>query len=231
MRNIWFTIYSSTKDDDKYIGLENYRTLLELLLIPAIQNKINRNKKAQKIMLDFSPHLENDNVENFIKWHYNKKPYEGIINLDVSTKGVDWNTMTDQERKDFLIEKWKVLFNNLSDDYFVVDKYEVIKSLEELKKEKWKHTSLLFKKKLKYNKEIYSIIMDVSVEKASLALVRESDEKWFILKEYEPWKIMMNANFKNFKLINEDTLMLENKTIFLPPEVFDLKEVLTEKKL
>lgn len=229
MKNIIFTAYFSKLEN--FVDLPDYNIVMELLMIINIQDKLNREKKMRKIMYCLSTNLEEDNIENFHENYYKKKVWQGIVNLDVSAKYINWNTLTDQKKKDFLIEKWKVLFNNLSDDYFVVDKSEVLKSLEELKKEEWKHTSLLFKKKLKYNKEIYSIIMDISVEKASLALVRESDEKWFILKEYEPWKIMMNANFKNFKLINEDTLMLENKTIFLPPEVFDLKEVLTEKKL
>lgn len=227
MKNIWFTMYSSVKDDDKYVGLNNYRTLLEILMIPAIQDKINREKKAQKIMLMFYPDLKADDVEYFKELFYNRKPFQGIVNLSVTSKGLDWNSLSDQEKKNFLIEKWKILFENLSEDYFVVDKSEVIKSLENLKDEDWKMTSLLFKKKLKYNKESYSIVMDTSVDKAQLVLVRESDEKWFLLKEYsEPWRVMTDANFKTFKLIDNDTLLLENKMIFLPAEMFDLKEIL-----
>lgn len=48
MKNIWFTVYTSTKDDDKYIGIADYRTLLELLLVPAIQDKINQDKRRRK---------------------------------------------------------------------------------------------------------------------------------------------------------------------------------------
>jgi len=221
MKNIWFTIY--TGDQEKYDKIGNYRTLLEILMIPAIQNKLNRDKKMSKVMYCLSERLEADNIENFRKNYYEKKVWEGLVNLDVSFKNINWNSFSDQEKKDFLIEKWKVLFSNLSDDYFIVDKSEVINSLDKLRTEEWKHTSLLFKKKLKYNKELYSIVMDISVEKAKLALVRESDESWFILKEYEEvWKIMMDANFKNFKLAG-DILTLDNKTFFLPSEVIDLR--------
>lgn len=225
MKNIWFTIYSSTKDDDKYVGLANYRTLLEILLIPTIQDKINREKKIQKYMLMFSDKIENDDINHFKNLHYEKKIKDGIVNLYVSTKNIDWNNFSDWERKDFLIEKWKVLFNNLSDDYFVTDKSEVIKALEELKNKEWKITSVIFKKKLKYNKETYSVVMDISPQKAELALLRDSDEKWIRLKDYETWKITTDANFKNFKL-DGDILTFNNARIFGSPEIFNLKDVI-----
>ncbi|WP_300691577.1 hypothetical protein [Chryseobacterium sp.] len=229
MRNIWFTIYSSTKDDVKFIGLNNYRTLLELLFIPAIQDKINREKKVQKIMLDFFPDLERDKVEYFRELFYEKKPYDGIVNISISTKDLNWNSLSDKERKNFLIEKWKVLFNNLSDDYFVVDKSQVIDTLEKLKNQEWKITSSPFKKKVKYNKENYSVVMDITTERSQLALVRDSDKKWFPLKDYETWKIETDANFKGFQL-EEDTLTLVYKnffnTMFESPAIFDLKEII-----
>ncbi len=78
MKNIWFTVYTSTKDDDKYIGIADYRTLLELLLVPAIQDKINQDKKAQKIIISLS---DEDYIEHFKKLYQNKKPWQGIINL------------------------------------------------------------------------------------------------------------------------------------------------------
>ncbi len=221
MRNIWFTIY--TGSIDKYLGIGNYRTLLEILLIPAIQDKINREKKVQKYMLMFNPDLEFDNVEYFKELFYQKKGYDGIVNISISTKNIDWNNLSEKEKKDFLIEKWKVLFNNLSDDYFVTDKREVIDALEKLKGEEWKISNSLFKKKLKYNKEVYDIVMDVSTEKAELALVRVSDKKKINLKDYETWKIMTDANFKKFKL-EGDILTFENSSIFGMPETFDLKE-------
>jgi hypothetical protein len=226
MRNIWFTIYSRSKDDEKFIGLRNYRTLLEILLIPAIQDKLNRDKKAQKIMFCLLPDLEEDLIDSFVKNYSNKKKLnQGIINLEASSKGINWNILTDQEKKNFLIEKWKILFNNLSDDYFVTDKSEVLKSLEELKDQEWKITSKPFKKKLKYNKEIFNVVIDISVERLELAIERESDGKWYKLKEYEAWKMMTDANFKNFKL-DGDSLIIENSSIFGAPEVFDLKSVL-----
>ncbi|WNI35972.1 hypothetical protein [Chryseobacterium sp. SG20098] len=229
MKNIWFTIYSSTKDDDKYIGLNNYRTLLEILLIPAIQDKINREKKVQKIMLDLFPDLENDKIEYFKELFYEKKPYDGIINISISTKTISWNHLSEDERKDFLIEKWKVLFSNLSDDYFLVDKSEVIKSLDELKNKEWKVTTSPIKKKLKYNKDVYTIVMDLSTERAQLALVRNSDQKWIKLKDFETWKIMTDANFKNFKL-DGDILAFSYSsvfnTLFTAPEIFNLKEII-----
>lgn len=221
MRNIWFTIY--TGSIDKYLGIANYRTLLEILLIPAIQDKINREKKVQKYMLMFNPDLEFDNVEYFKELFYQKKGYDGIVNISISTKNIDWNNLSEKEKKDFLIEKWKVLFNNLSDDYFVTDKREVIDALEKLKGEEWKISNSLFKKKLKYNKEVYDIVMDLSTEKAELALVRVSDKKRINLKDYETWKIMTDANFKKFKL-EGDILTFENSSIFGMPENFDLKE-------
>lgn len=224
MRNIWFTIYSSNKDDHKYYGLANYRTLLEILLIPVIQNKINRDKKVQKIMFCLISDLEKDLIDNFRNNYYNKKVVTGgIINLDTSTKNIDWNNLSEAERKDFLIEKWKVLFNNLSNDYFVTDKSEVIDALEKLKGEEWKISNSLFKKKLKYKEEVYDIVMDLSTKKAELALVRVSDEKRINLKDYETWKIMTDANFKKFKL-EGDILTFENSSIFGMPETFDLKE-------
>ncbi|WP_326981704.1 hypothetical protein VUJ46_15905 [Chryseobacterium sp. MYb264] len=227
MKNIWFTMYVLPKHNDKYIRLGNYRTLLEILMIPAIQNKINRNKKAQKIMFCLIPEMDEDLIDSFRSNYFNKERLNGgIINFNATSKGINWNSYTDQERKDFLIEKWKVLFANLSDDYFVVDKSEIIDSLEKLRKEDWKQTSLLFKKRLKYNREAYSVVMDISVERAKLALVRDSDEKCFVLKEYEEvWRIMTDANFKNFKL-DGDILSFENKTFFLEPEVFDLRELI-----
>lgn len=227
MRNIWFTIYSSTKDDAKFIGLNNYRTLLELLLIPEIQDKINRDKKVQKYMLMFSENIENDDIELFKNLHFEKKVTDGIVNLYVATKNIDWNNLSEQKRKDFLIEKWKDLFNNLSDDYFVTDKSEVIKSLDELKNKDWKITNSPFKKKVKYNKENYAVVLEISTQRAQLALVRDSDEKWFALKDFETSKIQTDANFKGFNL-DGDILTFVYKNIFNAmfesPAVFDLKE-------
>ncbi|ATN05592.1 hypothetical protein CRN76_09350 [Chryseobacterium indologenes] len=229
MRNIWFTIYSSPKDDDKYEGITNYRTLIELLLIPAIQNKLNRDKKVQKYMLMFSNNIESDDIKLFKDLHYEKKVEDGIVNLYVSTKTINWNNLLEQERKDFLIEKWKVLFSNLSDDYFVTDKSEVITSLEELKNKNWKITSSPFKRKVKYNKENYAVVLDVTTNRAQLALVRDSDGKWFKLKDYDTWKIMTDVNFKGFQL-EGDTLTFVYKnffnTMFESPVVFDLKEII-----
>lgn len=230
MRNICFTIYSSTKDDDKYIALNNYRTLLEILLIPAIQDKINREKKAQKIMFCLLPELEKDLIDNFKRNYVNKKIVNGgIINLEASSKGVDWNNLSEHERKDFLIEKWKVLFNNLSEDYFVTDISEVIASLDELKNKDWKITSSPFKKKVKYNKENYSVVLDITTERAQLALVRDSDNKRFLLRNFETSQIHTDANFKSFKL-EGDTLSFDYKnffnTMFESPAAFNLKEIL-----
>lgn len=229
MRNIWFTIYSSNKDDAKFIGLPNYRTLLELLLIPAIQDKINRDKKIQKYMLMFSENIENDDIELFKKLHFEKKIKDGIVNLYVATKNINWKNLSEQERKDFLIEKWKVLFGNLSDDYFATDKSEVIKSLDELKNKDWKITNSPFKKKVKYNKENYAAVLDISTQRAQLALVRDSDEKWFALRDFETCKIKTDANFKGFTL-DGDTLTFVYKnifnTMFETPAIFDLKEVI-----
>jgi DNA polymerase III delta prime subunit len=227
MRNIWFTIY--TGSIEQYSGIANYRTLLEILLIPAIQDKINREKKIQKYMLMFSDNIEVDNIELFKDLHYEKKVRDGIVNLYVSTKDIDWNKLSEQERKNFLIEKWKVLFDNLSDDYFITDKLEVLKSLDKVKNQEWRITSSPFKKKLKYNKEVFTVVMDISTERAQLALVRVSDEKWFALKDFETWKIQSDANFKNFKL-DGDILTFGYKnifnTMFESPAIFDLKEVI-----
>lgn len=224
MRNIIFTAYFSNLED--FLDLPDYNAVMEPLMIIHVQDKLNREKKMRKVMYCLSKNLESDYIENFIKNYYNKKVWEGLVNLDVSAKHIDWNSLTDQEKKDFLIEKWKVLFSNLSDDYFVVDKSEVIQSLEELRKSEWRISYPLFKKKLKYNKDIYDIILEVSPQKAELLLIRDSDEKRFNLKNYQARKILFDINFKNFKIINDDTLMLENKTIFLAPEVFNLASII-----
>ncbi|WP_343657917.1 hypothetical protein [Chryseobacterium sp.] len=226
MRNIWFTIYTGSVNE--YERIANYRTLLELLLIPAIQDKLNRDKKVQKYMLMFSNNIENDDIKLFKDLHYEKKVADGIVNLYIATKNIDWNNLSEQDRKDFLIEKWKVLFNNLSDDYFVTDKSEVITSLEELKNKDWKITNSPFKKKVKYNKESYAVILDVTTERAQLALLRDSDGKRFKLKDYETCKISTDANFKGFQL-EGDTLTFVYKNffnaMFESPAVFDLKDV------
>jgi hypothetical protein len=228
MRNIWFTIYSSIRDDDKYKGLNNYRTLLEILLIPAVQDKINRAKKAQKIMFCLLPELEMDLIDNFKSNYSNKKVVSGgIINLEASSKGIDWNNLSEQGRKDFLIEKWKVLFNSLSEDYFLTNKSEVIASLDKLKNKDWRITSSVFKKKVKYNKESYTVMMDITTERAQLALIRNSDEQWFKLKDFETWKILTDANFKSFKL-DGDVLVFSYSSVFNvlfgSPEIYNLKE-------
>lgn len=224
MRNIMFTAYFSKLEE--FADLPDYNAIMELLMVINVQDKLNRAKKMTKVMFCLITDREKDNVENFIKNYHNKKVWQGLVNLDVAAKNINWNTLSDQEKKDFLMEKWKVLFNNLSDDYFVVDKSETIKSLEELKHSEWKITSYLFKKKLKYNKEIFDIVLEISPAKAELALIRVSDEKWFKLKEFKTRQILFDTNFKSFKLIDNDTFILENKTIFLPPEIFDLKEIL-----
>lgn len=180
-------------------------------------------------MLDFFPDLERDKVEYFRELFYEKKPYDGIVNISISTKDLNWNSLSDNEKKDFLIEKWKVLFNNLSDDYFVVDKSEVIDALEKLKNQEWKITNSPFKKKVKYNKESYTVMLDITTERAQLALVRDSDEKWFPLKDFETCKIITDANFKGFQL-EGDTLTFVYKNffnaMFESPAIFDLKEVI-----
>lgn len=224
MRNIMFTTYFSKLEE--FLDLPDYNAVLEILLAIKIQDKINRDKKAQKIMISLSSNIDEDYIEHFVENYYNKKKVlMGIINLSISTKHINWNILTDQEKKAFLIEKWKVLFNNLSDDYFVVDKSEVIKSLEELKHEEWKLSIPLFKKKLKYNKEAYEFILETSPEKADVILIRDSDNKKINLKSYQTRQTMYDTNFKNFKL-DGDILTLENKTFFLPPERFDLEEIL-----
>jgi hypothetical protein len=230
MRNIWFTIYSSSRDDSKFIGINNYRTVMELLLIPAIQDKLNREKKAQKIMFCLSPELEKDLTDNF-KSNYSSRRIVngGIINLEASSKGIDWNNLSEQGRKDFLIGKWKVLFGNLSDDYFVTDKYEVIKSLDELKDQDWQIRIRPMKKKVKYNKETYSVVIDLSTKRARLTLVRDSDESWALLKDYETWKVLTDANFKSFKQ-EGDILTFSYSSVFnslfSTPEIFNLKEII-----
>ncbi|RKF37134.1 hypothetical protein BCY89_05645 [Sphingobacterium siyangense] len=229
MKNIWFTIYSSTKDDTEFIGLNNYRTLLEIMLIHYIQDKINREKKAQKIMFCLIPELDTDLLDNFKKNYDNKKIVNGgIINLEASAKGINWNNLIEQEKKDFLIEKWKVLFDNLSDDYFLTDKSKVIESLEELRNKDWKIVSSPFKKKVKYNNQSYTVMLDITTERAQLALVRDSDEKWFPLKDFETSKISTDANFKGFQLEGDNlTFVYKNffNAMFESPAVFDLKEV------
>ncbi len=227
MRNIWFTIYTGSIDN--YQGITNYRTLLEVLLIPAIQSMINREKKIQKFMLMFSDSIECDDIKLFTDLHYNKKVRDGIVNLYISTKDLDWDNLSEQERKDFLIEKWKVLFNNLSDDYFVTDKSEVISSLEELKSKEWKIINSPFKKKLKYNKESYSVVIDITTQRAQLALKRISDEQWFPLRDYDASKIHTDANFKGFELEGDKlTFVYKNifNTMFESPAVFDLREII-----
>ena len=219
-----FTAYFSNLEE--FADLPDYNAIMELLMIINIQDKLNREKKMTKVMFCLITDRDNDNIENFIKNYYNKKVWQGLINLDVAAKNINWNNLTDKEKKEFLIEKWKVLFNNLSDDYFVVDKSEVMRSLEELKYSEWNIISTLFKKKLKYNKELYEIVLDISPKRAELAMISESDKKKISLKEYQTRKIVFDLNFKNFKLINEGTLILENKLIFLPPEIFDLKEII-----
>ncbi|KPE49095.1 hypothetical protein [Chryseobacterium indologenes] len=226
MKNIWFTIYVASKDVEKFNGLANYRTLLEFLLISAVQDKLDRTKKVNKIMFCLIPDLEEDSIDNFIKNYFNgRKPALGIINLEASTKGIDWNDLSDKKKKALLIDKWKVLFSNLSDDYFLIDKSEVLQSLEALKTIEWTLSSSIFKKKLRYKKEIYEIIMNLSVEKATLTMVRLSDQKSFKLKEYDTWKIMTEANFKNFNILEGDILRLENSSIFGSPQFFDLKDL------
>lgn len=227
MRNIWFTIYAGS--NEQYPGITNYCTLLEMLLIPVVQDKINREKKAQKIMLMLNSDLESDNVDYFKGLFYQKKPIDGIINLQVSTKSIDWRRLPEQKRKDFLIEKWKVLFNNLSDDYFLTDKSEVLKSLDKLTDKEWKLSIKPIKRKVKYNNNTYSIVIELSVKQARLKLVRDSDGSWALLKDYETWKIHTDANFKSFKL-EGDLLTLNYKnsfnTMFESPAVFNLREIL-----
>ncbi|MFP3831378.1 hypothetical protein [Chryseobacterium sp. SIMBA_028] len=176
-----------------------------------------------------SDNIENDDIKLFKDLHYDKKVRDGIVSLYVSTESIDWNNLSEQKRKDFLIEKWKVLFNNLSDDYFVTDKSEVIASLDELKNKDWKITSSPFKRKVKYNKENYTAVLDVTTERAQLALVRDSDEKWFKLKDFETSKIQTDANFKGFQL-DGDTLKLVYKNpfnaMFESPVIFSLKEII-----
>ncbi|WP_326981705.1 hypothetical protein VUJ46_15910 [Chryseobacterium sp. MYb264] len=225
MRNIWFTIYTGSVEN--YSGIANYRTLLEKLLISVIQDKINREKKIQKYILMFSNNIEVDNIELFKDLHYEKKVRDGIVSLDVSTKHIDWNNLSEQEKKDFLIEKWKVLFNNLSDDYFLTDKSEVIASLEDLKTQEWRITSSPFKKKVKYNKENYSVVIDLSTQRAQLALVRDSDQEWYALRDFETSMIHTNAYFKGFTLEGDKlTFLYKNffNAMFKSPPVFNLKE-------
>lgn len=223
MRNTIFTTYFSKLEE--FLDLPDYNAILEILLVTKIQNKINREKKAQKIMISISSDDDKVSLERFRDNYYDKnKVLMGIINLPISTNGVIWNELSDKEKKDFLMEKWKVLFDNLSDDYFVVEKSEVIKSLDELKVAEWKLRIPLFKKQLKYNKEIYEFVLDVSPEKAEIVLVRLSDNKNVGLKSYQTRKIRFDTDFKNFKLSN-DILTLESNTPFLEPETFDLREV------
>jgi len=59
--------------------------------------------------------------------------------------------------------------------------------------------SFPFKKKLKYNKELYTVMPDLSLNKLEITLVRESDNAEFKLRQYEPWQIVYDAHFKNFK--------------------------------
>ena len=227
MKNIWFTIYAGSNEE--YPGINNYCTLLEMLLISAVQDKINREKKAQKIMLMLNSDLESDNVESFRGLFYQKKAIDGIINLQVSTKSIDWRCLPEQKRKDFLMDKWKILFANLSDDYFLIDKSEVLKCLDELKDKEWKLSITPIKRKVKYNNNTYNIVIELSVKQARLKLVRDSDGSWALLKDYEAWKIHTDANFKSFKLEGYIlTLNYKNffNRLFESEAVFNLSEIL-----
>jgi len=227
MKNIMFTTYFSHLEEN--LDLPNYNTILEFLLIANIQDKIARDKGIKKIMISLSSDIDKDQIEHFINNYKNKKKLSlGIINLPISMVNINWNGMTNENRKNFLIEKWKILFDNLSDDYFLGEKSEVLKALDKIKKTEWKIIYPLFKKKLKYKKEVYSICIDASVKRAQLFLVRETDDKKFALKDFETYKIHTDANFKNFKL-EGDTLMFVNDNIFNvmfeSPLIFDLKNI------
>ena len=219
-----FTTYFSKLEE--FVDLPDYNALLEILLALKIQSKLNRDKKAQKIMISLSSANDKGYIERFKDNYYGKKKVEmGMINLPVSTNGVNWNLLSNQEKKDFLMEKWKLLFENLSDDYFLEDKSEVIQSLEKLKNEDWIVSIPLFKKSLKYDNESYDFLLDITPEKTDLCLVRLSDSKRFTLKSYEPRGIRFEANFKSFKLLDY-ILTLENNSPFLEAEIFDLSQVL-----
>lgn len=219
-----FTTYFSRLEE--FVDLPDYNAILEILLALKIQSKLKRDKKAQKIMISISSANDEGYIDRFIDNYYGKKKVEmGIINLPVSTKGVNWNLLSKQEKKEFLMEKWKLLFENLSDDYFLVDKTEVIQSLEKLKNEEWEVFIPLFKKKLNYNKESYDFSLHLTPEKTDLCLLRLSDNRRFLLKSYESREIRFESSFKSFNL-SDDILILENNSPFLEAEIFDLNRVL-----
>jgi hypothetical protein len=225
MKNIMFTTYFSKLEE--FLDLPDYNAILEILLITKIQDKLNRVKKAKKIMISLSSEVEKDCVEQFVNnYHHTKHLKTGIINLPLSTKTINWNALTHQEKKNFLMEKWKLLFNNLSEDYFVVDKSEVIDILEKMKTQEWK-VEPLFKKQLSYNNEKYVLTLNISPLCTQVLLIRTLDGKKYVLKNYQTRQIMFDTDFKDFILIN-DTLILKNKNIFLPSEQFNLKEIIKD---
>lgn len=111
MRKTWFTIYFSPKNDDNYLGLLDYNAILELLLAIKIDDKINKAKKVKKNILMFYTHIEN------FKKLYEKKPWQGIVNLSISTKNINCPNHNHNRVTIYSSNLSSVVDNDIANDY------------------------------------------------------------------------------------------------------------------
>lgn len=132
MKNIFFTIYLNSEITTREEDLQLFELKIETFLVENIQPKLNRSLKMRKIMLFLTKDICSDNIAGFIDNFYNKKPLLNIINLEISINDLNWDIINSSKKVQFLIEKWKLLFENLSDDYYIVPKIEVLKCFDKL---------------------------------------------------------------------------------------------------
>lgn len=131
MKNIIFDVYYSYHTIE-IKDFELFNLKIKPLLLENIQPLLNKNVKMRKIMLFLTSDIDSDNIVGFIDNFFNKKPLLGIINLEVSVKNLNWNILNDAQKLTFLLEKWKLLFSNLSDNYFMDSKIEVLRYIDNL---------------------------------------------------------------------------------------------------
>lgn len=177
MKNIMFTIDYPIGNDSLFEKFLEYNSILQLLLITHIQKYINPNLKIKKMMISLYPEPFIEDMEIFKKHHYNKKPWQGIVNIELSLHNIVWNKFSDKEKKEYLIKLWIKLFNELSDNYFLVKKNIVIQELYKLIEEEWTLRFEPLKKKIKHNNSIYRLLIEMSTEAAKLYLINNKNNE------------------------------------------------------
>ncbi|MCT2561481.1 hypothetical protein [Chryseobacterium herbae] len=100
---------------------------------------------------------------------------ERVLNISVMTRNCNWIFLTDEEKRDFMIEKWTSFFTAVPGEYSTVVPSEIIQTLKDFTNIESKSCPSFFVRKQIFRRNNHMIIADISHDRAELAWVKDSD--------------------------------------------------------